>query len=89
MAFGQEIYNLFPNEFYLLVHVVALLLGLYLASKVMKTHEKLSWFLVLYAISEAVHVLTHLGYTTLPFSHLVQEVLLLVGVLMLLMGMKK
>lgn len=89
MAFGQEIYNLFPNEFYLVVHILALLLGLYLASKVMKTHEKLSWFFVLYAISEGVHVLSHLGITTLTFSHLVQEVLLLVGVLLVLMGLKK
>lgn len=90
MAFGQEIYNLFPNEFYILVHIVAALLGFYLASKTTSGNWKpLMPLFTLYGVSEVAHLLTHLGYFTLPFSHLLQEVLLLVGLLMAWMAMKK
>lgn len=90
MAFGTEIYNLLPNEAYMLVHVIALLLGLWLAWKANEL-KKTSWSILFafYAISEFVHLLSHLGVTTLPFSHLVQEVLLLIGFILVALDLKK
>lgn len=89
MAFGLEIYNLLPNEAYMLVHLIALVLGVLLAMKAGEMKKGawsiLFWF---YAVSELVHLLTHLGIFVLPFSHLVQEVLLLVGFILVWKDMK-
>ncbi len=90
MAFGQEIYNLFPNEFYMLVHVVELVLGLYVANKANSMgNGKAALAFVLYGLTGLIHLLTHLGMLTLPFSHLVSRVFLLVAVILLYMGWKK
>ena len=90
MAFGTEIYNLLPNEAYMLVHAIGLVLGLWLASKAFEMKKPTWGYLFgLYALSELLHELTHLGITTLPFTHLLQEVLLLVGMILVMMDMKK
>ncbi len=92
MAFGQEIYNLLPNEAYMLVHIIAALLGFYLASKSASMgKEGKAWMplFALYGVSEVLHLATHMGVFTLPFTHLAQEVLLLVGFVLGMMGMKK
>ena len=89
MAFGLEIYNLLPNEAYMLVHLIALVLGVLLAMKAGQM-KKGAWsmFFWFYAVSELAHLLTHLGVFVLPFSHLVQEVLLLIGAIMIYQEMK-
>jgi hypothetical protein len=46
----------------------------------------LLWFV---AIGELGQILAHIGVFATPFSHLVQEVLLLIGVIMVAMEMKK
>lgn len=90
MAFGLEIYNLLPNEAYMLVHVIALILGALLAKKAFSMSKQAwGWLFAFYAISELVHLLAHFGIVVLPFSHLVQEVLLLVGFIMVYMEMNK
>ena len=90
MPFGQEIYDLFPNEFYELVHVVELVLGLFAAYKVSQAGMKnvaIAFFL--YGLTGLVHLLTHLGITTLPFSHLVSRVFVLVAVILIYRELKK
>ena len=90
MAFGDEIYNLFPNEFYELVHVVELVVGLYVANKANGMgNSKAAVAFVLYGLTGLLHLLTHLGITTLPFSHLVSRVFLLIAVILLYLGWKK
>ena len=90
MAFGTEIYNLLPNEAYMLVHAISLVLGLWLAMKAFEM-KKTSWGYLfgLFALSELMHELSHLGITTLPFTHLLQEVFLLVGFGLVAMDMMK
>lgn len=90
MAFGLEIYNLLPNEAYMVVHLIGLLLGAWLAMKAFEMKKNAWGYLFgLYAVSELVHELAHLGIVVLPFSHLVQEVLLLIGLILVAMDMKK
>jgi len=90
MPFGNEIYNLFPNEFYMLVHVVELLLGLYFGYKANSMGVgKAAAAFVLYGLTGLVHLLTHVGTLTLPFSHLVSRVFLLVAVILFAMAWKK
>ncbi len=88
-AFGTEIYNLLPNEAYMLVHLITLLLALWLAMGAYKM-KKPVWghFFVLLALAEVLHELTHLGITTLPFTHLMQQVFILVGLVLIAMDMK-
>ena len=90
MAFGQEIYNLLPNEAYEVIHIVELLLGLFAAYKANKAGMgKASLAFLLYGLSGLVHLTAHLGMTTLPFTHLTSRVLLLVAVILLIMQSKK
>ena len=90
MVFGQEIYNLFPNEFYEGVHVVELLLGLYFAYKANSMGApKAALAFFLYGLTGLLHLFSHLGITTLPFSHLVSRVLLLVAVILMAKAWKK
>ena len=91
MAFGQEIYNLIPNEGYMLVHAIEIILGLYIFWMAWQKGEKMrkaAIFFLLYAIIGLVNLLTHFGTFTLAFTHLVDTVLLLVGVILLMLGMK-
>jgi hypothetical protein len=89
LAFGDEIYNLIPNVGYMVVHLLGLLIGLYTAKMAMsKGWGSTAKLVGLYAVTELVFLLAHLGVLTLPFSHLVAEVLLLVGVLLVMMEAK-
>ncbi len=90
MAFGLEIYNLIPNEGYMLVHLIEILFGLYLAKMAMEgKHSGWMWLFVFYAINGVVFELAHMGTLVLPFAHLVSQVLLLLGMIMVYMDMKK
>ena len=90
MAFGLEIYNLLPNEAYLVIHLIVLILAGMLAMKAFEMKKSAWGYLFgLLAVAELVHELAHLGIVVLPFSHLVQEVLILVGLLLVWMEMKK
>ena len=52
MAFGLEIYNLIPNEGYMLVHLIEILFGLYLAKMAMEgKHSGWMWLFLFYAIN--------------------------------------
>ncbi len=88
-AFGQAIYDMIPNMGYQLVHLITLFLALWLAMGAYKM-KKPVWghFFVLLALGELLHSLTHLGYTTLPFTHLMQQVFILVGLVLFAMDMK-
>ena len=89
MAFGLEIYNLLPNEAYIVVHLIALILGTWLASKAFGS-QKGPWgtLFALYAIAELGFVLAHIGVFHTLFSHLLAEVLLLIGFLIVAKEMK-
>lgn len=90
MAFGLEIYNLIPNEGYMLVHLIEILFGLYLAKMAMESkHSGWMWLFLFYAINGVVFELAHMGTIVLPFAHLVSQVLLLIGMILVYLDMKK
>jgi hypothetical protein len=73
----------------MVVHALGLLIGIYTAKMAMdKGWGSTGKLVMLYAVAELVFLLAHLGVLTLPFSHLVAEVLLLVGVLLVMMEAK-
>jgi hypothetical protein len=89
LGFGDAIYNLIPNVGYIVIHFLALAIGAYTAKLLFDRGWGAPGKLVaLYAVTEVVFLLAHLDVLTLPFSHLLAEVLLLVGVLFLLMAVK-
>ncbi len=92
MAFGQEIYNMIPNEGYMLVHLVEILLGVYLAKMAKEgNHNGWTWLFLFYAVNGVVFELAHVTpqVVTLPFAHLVSQVLLLIGFILVYLDMKK
>lgn len=89
MAFGLEIYNLLPNDAYTVIHLIAMLLGAWLASKAFGSNKG-TWGILFafYAIAELGFVLAHIGVFHTLFSHLLAEVLLLVGFILVAKEMK-
>ncbi|QQR92134.1 MAG: hypothetical protein IPJ89_03140 [Candidatus Iainarchaeum archaeon] len=89
MAFGLEIYNLLPNEAYIIIHLIALLVGVWLASKAFSSNKG-AWgtLFAFYAIAELGFVLAHIGVFHTLFSHLLAETLLLIGFLLVAKEMK-
>ncbi len=74
----------------MLVHLIEILLGLYLAKMAMEgKHSGWMWLFLFYAVTGVVFELAHTGSVTLPFAHLVSQVLLLIGFILVYLDMKK
>ena len=75
MPFGEFI-NIFPNEFFLVVHLAAFAVGAYLAKRSFDGGVSLlGWGFTLYAIAELIYMTYHLNWTLFLFAHTIAEVL--------------
>ena len=72
--------NALPPAFFLLVHLVAFLIGAYFAKRALDAgFARFGWGFVLYAIAEIVYMTYHLDWTVFLFAHTIAEVLDLVA----------
>src|SRR5918911_2815272 len=79
--------NAFPPAFFLVVHLVAFILGAYFASRAFNADSQpLGWGFTLYAISELVYMTYHLDWTVFLFAHTIAEVLDLVAFILVFVG---
>ncbi len=86
MPIGAFINNL-PPAFFLIVHLVAFIIGAYFAIRSFNANEGLfGWGFVLYAIAELVYMTYHLDWTVFLFAHTIAEVLDLVGFILIFAG---
>ncbi len=83
MPFGEFI-NSLPPAFFILVHLVAFLIGAYLAYRAYNAGAGLfgSGF-ALYALAELIYMTYHLNWTVFLFAHTLAEVLDLVAFVVL------
>lgn len=83
MPFGTFI-NVFPPVFFLVVHLVAFLIGAYFARQTFQAGARLvGWGFTLYAIAEIVYMTYHLDWTVFLFAHTIAEVLDLVAFILI------
>ncbi len=83
MPIGSFINNL-PPAFFLIVHLVAFIIGAYFAVRSFNANERMfGWGFVLYAIAELVYMTYHLDWTVFLFAHTIAEVLDLVGFILI------
>jgi hypothetical protein len=74
MPFGVFI-NAFPPIFFLVVHLVAFLIGAFFARRAFDAHRSaLGWGFVLYAVAEVIYMTYHLDWTVFLFAHTLAEV---------------
>jgi len=86
MPIGSFI-NIFPPAFFLLVHLVAFLIGAYFAYRTLSVGATaLGWGFTLYAIAELVYMTYHLDWTVFLFAHTIAEVLDLVAFILVFIG---
>lgn len=86
MPFGTFI-NVFPPAFFLVVHLVAFLIGAYFAYRALNGGASaLGWGFLLYAIAELVYMTYHLDWTVFLFAHTIAEVLDLVAFILVFVG---
>lgn len=79
MPFGAFV-NAFPPAVFLLVHLVAFLIGAFFAYRSFNAQAStLGWAFSLYALAEIVYMTYHLDWTVFLFAHTVAEVLDLVA----------
>lgn len=79
MPFGAFI-NSFPPAVFLLVHLVAFLIGAFFAYRSFSADaSRLGWGFALYALAEIVYMTYHLDWTVFLFAHTIAEVLDLVA----------
>jgi len=89
MVFGAEIYALLPEVVLQLLHLVAAVIGLYVGKTALDRNNSIGYLFFLYAGAELAFLLAHLNVFALQFSHLLAEILLLVGVLWVWSNLKK
>lgn len=86
MPYGDFI-NTFPPVLFLLVHLVAFLVGAYLAYRSFEgAAPLLGWGFTLYALAEISYMTYHLDWTVFLFAHTIAEVLDLVGFVLVFAG---
>ncbi len=82
--------NVFPPAVFLVVHLVAFLIGAYLAYRAFneagQSARTIGWGFVLYAIAELVYMTYHLDWTVFLFAHTIAEVLDLVAFILVFVG---
>ncbi len=83
--------NVFPPAVFLLVHLVAFLIGAYFAYRAFGAGlGTLGWAFTLYAVAEIVYMTYHLDVTVFLFAHTISEVLDLVAfVLVFIAGVQR
>ncbi len=87
MPIGSFI-NALPPAFFLIVHLVAFIVGAYFAIRSFNANENtFAWGFVLYAIAELVYMTYHLDWTVFLFAHTIAEVLDLVGFILIFAGL--
>src|SRR5579884_1576900 len=86
MPIGGFINNL-PPALFLLAHIVAFLIGAYLANHSFEgAAPLLGWGFTLYALAEISYMTYHLDWTVFLFAHTISEVLDLVGFVLVFAG---
>src|ERR671937_782991 len=79
--------NAFPPAFFLVVHLVAFLIGAYFASRAFSVGSRLlGWGFSLFAVAELVYMTYHLDWTVFLFAHPIAEVLDLVAFVLVFVG---
>jgi hypothetical protein len=79
--------NAFPPVFFLVVHLVAFLIGAYFASRAFSAAAPLlGWAFSLFAVAELVYMTYHLDWTVFLFAHTIAEVLDLVAFILVFVG---
>jgi len=83
--------NVFPPAVFLLVHLVAFLIGAYFAYRAFGAGlNTFGWAFTLYALAEIVYMTYHLDITVFLFAHTISEVLDLVAfVLVFVAGVQR
>src|SRR5512142_2012919 len=82
--------NALPPAVFLVVHLVAFIIGAYLAYRAFnaggQSARTIGWGFILYAIAELVYMTYHLDWTVFLFAHTIAEVLDLVGFILVFVG---
>ncbi len=86
MPFGAFL-NAFPPAFFLVVHLVAFLIGAFFARRAFGAGSSaLGWGFTLFAIAEISYMTYHLDWTVFLFAHTISEVLDLVAFILVFVG---
>ncbi len=89
MPFGEFI-NVLPPVFFILVHLVALLIGAYFAYQSFSAGAAtFGWGFVLYALAEIFYITYHVDLTVVLFAHTLAEVLDLFAFIVLFVGISQ
>jgi hypothetical protein len=79
--------NAFPPAFFLLVHLVAFLIGAFFAYRAFGVQAPLlGWAFTLFSIAEISYMTYHLDWTVFLFAHTISEVLDLVAFILVFVG---
>src|SRR5689334_7903386 len=79
--------NAFPPAFFLLVHLVAFLIGAFFAYRAFGVQASLlGWAFTLFSIAEISYMTYHLDWTVFLFAHTISEVLDLVAFVLVFVG---
>jgi hypothetical protein len=79
--------NAFPPAFFLVVHLVAFLIGAFFAYRAFGVQAPLlGWAFTLFAIAEISYMTYHLDWTVFLFAHTISEVLDLVAFILVFVG---
>ena len=83
MVFGAELH--IPNILLLVMHVIGLVLGAWLANFAWKkwagSMKNLAYFFCAFAVSEFLYVTAHAGWIAISFAHQVGQSLLWLGII--------
>ncbi len=89
MPIGSFI-NALPPAVFLVVHLVAFIVGVYLAYRAFEaggqSARTMGWGFILYTIAELVYMTYHLDWTVFLFAHTIAEVLDLVAFILVFVG---
>lgn len=86
MPYGDFV-NQLPPAFFIVVHLVAFLVGVYFAFRAFGADASLfGWGFVAYAIAELVYMTYHVNWTVFLFAHTIAEVLDLVAFILVFAG---
>ncbi len=82
--------NSLPPAVFILVHLVAFVIGVYLAYRAFNSDAEsartIGWGFTLYAIAELVYMTYHLDWTVFLFAHTIAEVLDLAAFILVFAG---
>ena len=81
MVFGANILGWIPSLVWVVFYVITALVGVYFWTK-NHTDALLSKAFVLYALAGVVLIVSAFGYVDTAFAHIVEEVLVLIGIVL-------